>query len=193
MDAGLFLKDINDIRVHIFAPVVDDELLGATCRSVLASIVDTAAADDKHHGDRKNTAENHTFRNPETNAFLCHGLALFCLFFLILRRWIGIHKDQQKQYGDKENRGKRVHLRFDSLADFRVNLCGKCIDTRSLRKVGDNEIVKGHRKGKQEARYNTRHDIREDDFPESVQRGSAKVERCLVRRFVRLFQFRHNA
>ena len=77
-------------------------------------------------------------------------------------------KEQQKQYGDKKNRGERVHLRLDSLADFGINLCGERINARSLGEVGDNEIIEGHRKGEQKARNNARHDVREDNFPECI-------------------------
>lgn len=99
-------------------------------------------------------AEDHPFRDAETDALLRHSLALFCLLFFFLRRRIHIHKEQQKQYGDKKNRGERVHLRLDSLADFGINLCGERINARSLGEVGDNEIIEGHRKGEQKARNN---------------------------------------
>ena len=91
-----------------------------------------------------------------------------------------------KQYGNKKNRGERVHLRLDSLADFGINLCGERINARSLDDFVITYFTKGHRKGEQKARNNAWHDVREDNFPECIQRRGTKIESCLVRRFVRL-------
>ena len=81
-----------------------------------------------------------------------------------------VYQQKQDQHGGKQNGGQGIHLRFDSLAHFGINLRGQGIDSGPFGKVCDDEIIQGHGKGKEKAGNHTGHDIRKSDFPEGIHR-----------------------
>ena len=58
-----------------------------------------------------------------------------------------VDKDQKNQNGHKNKCGKCIHFRLNALFNLGVDFGGKGIYAGTLRKVRDDKIIQGHRKG----------------------------------------------
>lgn len=104
-----------------------------------------------------------------------------------------IADDKQDEHRSKDHCGECVHRRLDASAHFAVNQGRQGVDAGSSCKVGDDEIIEGHRECEQKAGEHTRKNVRENDLEKRAERACAEVKRGFVGKSACLFEFWHDA
>ncbi len=115
---------------------------------------------------------------------------LLLCFFRPFRKEVGQEQHDQDDYEDNRRKGK--DRRPDADLHLAVDQGRDRIDARAAGKVGDDEVVKAHREGQQEAGKDARHDIREHDVRKGIDRRCAEILRGLEMDGAGLPQLRQN-
>ena len=105
----------------------------------------------------------------------------------------GNGEQKKDQYGEKKQAGKGIHFRFDAFFYLCIDLGGKRVKTGSLYKVGDDEIIQGHRESQEETGEDSGHQVRKGGFVKSVKWGGSKIQGGLIGVAAGLPELRHDA